>query len=157
LQHLPGDIELQTQERAARDHYISILASSLSLIRQQSKMEWLNLGDDNTRIFFTKAKQKKMATFIYSLEDARGSRVKGFDEVGQILLKYYQQLLGPHHAIRNHINPEIIQQGETISQEQQINLCADFTDREIKAAMFSIHKLKSPGPDGYSSGLFHST
>ena len=86
-----------------------------------------------------------------------GSRVEGFDEVGQILLKYYQQLLGPHHVIRNHINPEIIQQGETISQEQQINLCADFTDREIKAAMFSIHKLKSPGPDGYSSGFFHST
>jgi len=121
LQHLPGDIELQTQERAARDHYISILASSLSLIRQQSKMEWLNLGDDNTRIFFAKAKQKKMATFIYSLGDAGGSRVEGFDEVGQILLRYYQQLLGPHHAIRNHIIQRSYSKGKQYPKSNKSN------------------------------------
>jgi len=36
-------------------------------------------------------------------------------------------------------------------------LCAPFTDQEIKIALFSIPNIKSPGPDGFSSGYFKAT
>jgi len=33
-------------------------------------------------------------------------------------------------------------------------MCKGFTDKDIKEAMLSISNVKSPGPDGYSSGFF---
>jgi len=73
---------------------MDILASSLALIQQQSKIEWIKYGDDNTRHFHTKAKQRKMATYINNIKDENGIQVKGFDQVQQTMSKFYQQLLG---------------------------------------------------------------
>ncbi|KAJ8428965.1 hypothetical protein Cgig2_003296 [Carnegiea gigantea] len=44
------------QEKEAHDKYISILSSSMALIKQQCKLEWINYGDDCSRLFFAKAK-----------------------------------------------------------------------------------------------------
>lgn len=56
LQQQPSDQSIASKERKAKEHYITILSSSLSLIKQQSKMDWINLGDDSTRLFFAKSK-----------------------------------------------------------------------------------------------------
>jgi len=74
-------------------------------------MDWLNLGDDNTRLFFTKSKQRKMATFIYSLKDINGTMVEGFNNVGKVLLQYYEHLLGPQQITRTPIDMEVIKRG----------------------------------------------
>ncbi|KAJ8427512.1 hypothetical protein Cgig2_017253 [Carnegiea gigantea] len=68
----------------ARNHYIRILSSSIDLIKQQSKAEWMGYGDDCTRFFFTRAKQRKLAAYVYSLEDAQGHTQYGFSAVAQI-------------------------------------------------------------------------
>ena len=47
--------------------------------------------------------------------------------------------------------------GKVLSIEQQLGLCAPFSDNDIKNALFSIPHTKSPGPDGFSSGFFKST
>ncbi|KAJ8420726.1 hypothetical protein Cgig2_010421 [Carnegiea gigantea] len=38
--------------------------------RPECKVEWIKYGDDSTRLFFTKAKQSKLASYIYTIEDA---------------------------------------------------------------------------------------
>jgi len=35
-----------------------------------------------------------------------------------------------------------------------MSMCKSFTDKEIKETMLSISNVKSPAPDGYSSGFF---
>jgi len=47
--------------------------------------------------------------------------------------------------------------GNILIVEQQLALCAPFTEKDIKIALFSIPNTKSPGPDGFSSGFFKST
>jgi len=64
-----GDILISTQEKEARDRYILILSSSMDLIKQQCKLEWIKYRDDSTRLFFAKAKQRKLSTYIYTLRD----------------------------------------------------------------------------------------
>jgi len=128
LQQPPEDPNLLAKERATKVLYASILESSLSLIKQQCKQEWLSLGDENTRCFFAKAKQRKLATYIYSLQDTSGAMVEGFDAVGQVMFDYYKQKLGPQHISRKRIDQEVINQGATLSMVQQIHLCKDFTD-----------------------------
>jgi len=73
LQDDPRNEHLQQQEKEGREKYIDILSSSLSLIQQQSKMEWITQGDDNTRLFFAKAKQRKVSTYIYTIKDDQGN------------------------------------------------------------------------------------
>ncbi|MDV3201134.1 MAG: hypothetical protein Q8877_02980 [Sweet potato little leaf phytoplasma] len=51
----------------------------------------------------------------------------------------------------------VINQGKTLSPEQQFSLLSPVTDEEIKNAMFSIGIDKAPGPDGYGSGFFRDT
>ncbi|KAJ8427211.1 hypothetical protein Cgig2_015423 [Carnegiea gigantea] len=153
LQLQPMDPTIRTIERQAQDHYNKILTSSLSLMKQQSKMEWLTLGDENNRIFFTKAKQRRMATYVYSLKDASGEFVEGFEAIGRIMLDFYKHLLGPQSTVRSRIDMEVIRQGATLTKEQQVALCKDFTEKDIREAIFSVPNIKSPGPDGLSSGV----
>ncbi|KAJ8421822.1 hypothetical protein Cgig2_000991 [Carnegiea gigantea] len=60
---------LKNQEEECRNHYIKVLSSMLSLIKQQSKPDWIKYGDECTRYFFTRVKQRKLATYIYTLQD----------------------------------------------------------------------------------------
>ena len=81
LQQDPTNEVLMQKEKDARKRYADILTSSLSLIQQQSKIEWIKYGDDNTRFFHAKAKQRKMASYTFSLDDCNGRRVDGFEQV----------------------------------------------------------------------------
>jgi len=36
-------------------------------------------------------------------------------------------------------------------------MCSEFSDMEIKEAIFSIPNFKSPGPDDFNSGFYEAT
>jgi len=121
-------------------------------MQTQSKMEWIKHGDDNIRLFFAKTKQRKLASYIYTINYKTRVLVEGFDLVRQMMCKFYKQLLGKQPSPRESISLEVIQQGAIISQEQQIHMC-----KEIKKAIFSIPDIKSPSPDGFYSGFYRDT
>ena len=158
LQHTliqdPCKEELIQQEMQIKQKYIDIVSSSISLIQQQSQIEWIKHGDDNTRLFHAKAKQRKLATYIYSIRDAIQLLVKGFDQVRHIMLEFYKVLLGKQQRTRKEINLQVIQQGPTLCLEDQVGQCKHFSDKEIKDSFYSILTFKSPNPDGYNSGFF---
>ena len=157
LQSSPESVTLKHQEKEARKIYGSILSSSYALLKQQCKIEWIKYGDDCTRFFFAKAKQRKLATYICSLQDASGDVVEGFDKVGEVLHAFCKDLLGRAYLPHTPLDSSIISLGDTLSNVQQIDLCKAFTDADIKEALYSIPNHKSPGPDGFSSGFFKSS
>jgi len=145
-----------TQEKKARERYISILSSSMELIKQQSKLEWIKYGDDSTRLFHAKAKQRKLSTYIYNLKNQDGRLVEGFEQVGQTMFNFYKNLLGVQPQPRTPIDMEV-SHGNTLTSEQQVRMCSPFSCKEIKEAIWSIPNHKSPGPDSYNSGFFKAT
>ncbi|KAJ8422893.1 LOW QUALITY PROTEIN: hypothetical protein Cgig2_025984 [Carnegiea gigantea] len=90
----PQNIELLKEEKECRITYLNIIKSSLSLMKCQSKLEWLNDGDSGTRFFFTKLRQRKQRNYVYSINHEKGDKVEGFQEVAQVMTDYYQKLLG---------------------------------------------------------------
>ena len=72
LQKDPFNTELVHQENMPRQNYVKISQSALSLIKQQSKAEWVGYGDDCSRLFMAKIKQRKAMTCIYQLKDKQG-------------------------------------------------------------------------------------
>lgn len=154
LHENPEDIQIINEEKQQRQEYITILHSSLALMKQQSNLHWLNLGDSSSKFFFAKMKQRKNSNYVYAIMNEMNSRVEGFQEVGRVMLSYFQKLLGENQRQRQKVKMQIIQQGPTLSLTQQADLCKDITDTQIKEAIFSIGTSKTPGPDGYSSGFF---
>ena len=73
---------------------MDILNSSLSLLKQQRKLEWIKYGGDNAKLFFAKAKQKKLASYIYTIKDVTEQYVEGFENVGKVMMTYNKKLLG---------------------------------------------------------------
>ncbi|KAJ8420904.1 hypothetical protein Cgig2_013561 [Carnegiea gigantea] len=83
--HSYADLKLQQVKARAeldtiQEHYIEILLSSADLIKQQCKIDWLTQGDEYTRFFFAKAKQRKLATYIYTIKNTSNTWVEGFDQ-----------------------------------------------------------------------------
>ncbi|KAJ8425111.1 hypothetical protein Cgig2_015889 [Carnegiea gigantea] len=141
LQHTliqdPCNEELIQQEMEIKKKYIDII----------------KYGDDKTRLFHTKAKQRKLATYIYCIRNANGLLVEGFDQVSHTMLEFYKVLLGKQQRTKKEINLQVIQQRPTLCLEDQVRLCKHLSDKEIKDACYSITTFKSPGLDGYNSGI----
>ncbi|KAJ8419239.1 hypothetical protein Cgig2_023879 [Carnegiea gigantea] len=106
LSTTPRDPLLLQQKYELWLQYSDIISSSLSLMRQQSKMDWIGLGDTGSRLFFARAKQRKLSSYIYTLKNNEGSNVEGFDQVGKIMSKFYAQLLGTKVWQRTSIDPQ---------------------------------------------------
>ncbi|KAJ8422553.1 hypothetical protein Cgig2_033476 [Carnegiea gigantea] len=138
-----GDHETLQKVDMTRAHYLQILSSVIDIIKQQSKAEWIGYGDDSTRYFLVKIKKRQTR--------------QDFIKVKEVMQAYHQSLLGNQTLNRTQLDPQVIGKGNTLTVEQQLKLCAPFTDKEIKTAMFSIPNIKSPGPDGFSSGFFKAT
>jgi len=106
LQKDPFNADLVQQENLAKQNYVMITQSSLSLIKQQSKAEWVGYGDECSRYFMAKIKQRKAMTCIYQLQDKQGQWVQGFDEVAGIITDFYTDLLGKQESHRCQVNPQ---------------------------------------------------
>ncbi|KAJ8422223.1 hypothetical protein Cgig2_027508 [Carnegiea gigantea] len=94
LQADPLNVELSQQESQVRDKYISITHSAISLMQQQSKAEWIGLGDECTRMVTARIKQRKSMSCIFHIRDTNGQRVEGFQAVSEVMTRFYQDLLG---------------------------------------------------------------
>ncbi|KAJ8423582.1 LOW QUALITY PROTEIN: hypothetical protein Cgig2_002911 [Carnegiea gigantea] len=149
-QQHPGDNFRTQQEKGARDKYISIISSSMEL---QCKLEWIKYGDDTTRLFYAKAKQRKLSSYIYTLKDQERGLVEGFEQVGHTMFHFYRNLLGEQSLTRSAIDME----DNVLTNEQQVRMYRSFLCNDIKNALWSIPNHKSPGPDSYSSGFFKFT
>ncbi|KAJ8427389.1 hypothetical protein Cgig2_008805 [Carnegiea gigantea] len=154
LQTHPHHKELICREKNAREHYINILSSSIALLQQQCKLEWIKYGDTSSKMFFAKAKQCKLATYIFSIKDETGKWTEGFENVSKVMVAFYKKLLGPQPYTRTPVRGDILNLGPHLTKEQQVQLCNPFTEKDVQQAMFSIPNTKSPGPDGFSSGFF---
>ena len=153
----PRDAKLIAKEKKARERYLVILKSPLSLLRQQSKQQWINQGDQPSRLFFAKMKQQKLSKYVYTINDVEGNKREGFEEVAKVMNQLYKRLLGEQEVQRAAINWEVMRTRPQLTLEQQMKLIIPFSEKEIKEAILEIPSIKSPGPDGFSSSFFKAS
>ena len=113
----PRDEGLLEQEKEERGRYLEFLKSSLTLIEQQSKQLWITHGDQTSKLFFARMKQRKINNYVYSITDGNGNRREGFDEVAKIMLQFYHGLLGRKEDQRVETNWDAMRLGPQLSIE----------------------------------------
>ncbi|XP_018629838.2 uncharacterized protein [Nicotiana tomentosiformis] len=94
LQQHPGDKKLQQLEKEKYQQFRKSSYLAEIFLQQRSKATWIRLGDDNTRYFFLVIDHKKLQQAITQLQDKNGIICTNSEDIAQILVEFYQDLLG---------------------------------------------------------------
>jgi hypothetical protein len=148
----PTSVEANNREREHATLYMQLCKDGKSLPKQRFRINWLQLGDRNTKFFHNSLLHRQVRNCIHSLQDSTGTLVTDELEMGKLAFSYYEQLLSapqlPFQGPLQHLYPN------PISDASHSTLSSPITDVDIKAALFSITDSKSLGPDGYNAYFF---
>lgn len=118
--------------------------------QQKARVDWLQLGDSNTKFFHAYAKMRQNSNAIHRL-----TRLDGTSCVGQKLIKkeveeFYKKLMGTASEELTMVDKMIMRRGPSLNHQQQLMLQAECSDTEVKEALFGMDSNKAPGIDGYN-------
>lgn len=147
------NLELHRKERQLQQKCMELLGAQAMLARQQAKVQWLSDNDRNTPYFHAKLKQKRVQNQILSIVNANGDRVSGSQNIQEVFLSYYTDLLGTE-AESQDINLPMLTPQMGLTGEQETYLTSPVEATEVKEAIFSMGDEKAPGPDGFSAYFF---
>jgi hypothetical protein len=120
--------------------------------KQRPKQHWYLAGDKNTQFFHSWANQRRKLNSIRSITDAEGRVWRRKKEVSKIFVDFYSRLFSSQCPVGIE---ECLSYLECwVSDDMNQNLLRPFIGDEVKSALFQMHPLKSPGPDGFSAGFF---
>src|SRR6516165_6265357 len=148
----PSSTECLATEHDLAKSYYRLCHEEEAFYKQRSRVQWLSLGDKNTKFFHRSLVHRQVRNRIHSLLDEDGSHVTDQRGLGQLAVRYFQGLFsapsqpsfeGVSRVITSRIFEDVIP-----------SLIADISDEEIRSAMFSIPDDKALGPDGYTALFF---
>nr|XP_048330864.1 uncharacterized protein LOC125422764 [Ziziphus jujuba var. spinosa] len=124
-----------------------------SILRQKSRETWLKEGDKNTKFFHSSLLNRRRKNKIQAIkDDQRG--LSNPDQIRQYFLNHFKEL---YKSDFPQIPEHFKELGERlISPEDNTALLRFPTPEEVKEAIWNLHPLKSPGPDGYPGIFFRS-
>nr|XP_009778407.1 PREDICTED: uncharacterized protein LOC104227788 [Nicotiana sylvestris] len=128
-----------------------------SIMKQKSRVQWLNLGDSNTTFYHACMKNRQARNNIGKLIDSNGDIVQNTEEVKAKILNFYRGLLGSSATQLPMINCNIMKNDNVLNMSQQLQLISPVSNEEVKQALLGIDDNKAPMRDGYNSYFFKKT
>jgi hypothetical protein len=110
-------------------------------------------SDKGSRFFHALMNQRYKKNFISTIHNNSGSLSAFTDEVGEVVVQYFQQLLGSSSTIQP-LDESVIYYGPRLNDTTHGPLLATVSNDVIKSVLFNIGDDKSPSPDGYCSFFF---
>ncbi|KAG7578526.1 Reverse transcriptase domain [Arabidopsis thaliana x Arabidopsis arenosa] len=151
-------VEAVAAETASFEKWQHISELEEGFLRQKSKLHWLDVGDQNNKVFHNAVKLRETKNTIREIKCDDGSIVATQEEIKQEAVRFFSTFLG--HMPEDY-------EGTTIENLQSLfqfrcsvenrgMLEKEVTREEIRKVLFSMPANKSPGPDGYTSEFFKS-
>ncbi|XP_050217536.1 uncharacterized protein LOC126668373 [Mercurialis annua] len=139
------------------NHLKFLLCCEESYYKQKSRVQWLNLGDSNTKFFHNSLKQRRIVNCIPILQLEDGSTINSSNEIHIEMTRFYKNLFRKGDFNRNHIKREEFRKGFILAEEDGVTFMRKVTEQEVKTAVFSIGPDKAAAPDGYNGHFFKAT
>ncbi|XP_075081951.1 uncharacterized protein LOC142166466 [Nicotiana tabacum] len=99
-------------------------------------------------------KSSYLAEIFLQQRNKNGIICTDSEDIAQILVEFYQDLLGKKSLKRVRAFKSFLHNGPKLTLGQQVALVQPYRSEDVKKAIFNIDKNKSPGPDGYGSDFF---
>lgn len=131
--------------------YKSSFDAEESFLKQKSRVQWLHLGDNNSKFFFNSCRQNWNVNKIVSLADDDGQVHHTHNGISNVAIAYFKGLYGSSAAVSP--IPEDLQM-PVLSQTQCNFLSRPFSTKDILDTLKTMSKSKSPGPDGFTPEFY---
>ena len=136
----------------ARKELNSLLGQQETYWKQRAKQHWMKAGDSNTKFFHTLLLESKKK-LIMKLKMDSGEWETWEGGLQELITNYFQDLFTSSSC---DADPILRNVDRRVANSENRFLLADFDAQEIKDVIFSMHRDKSPGPDGMNPGFFQS-
>jgi hypothetical protein len=93
LQKTPSDVEIHRIEPIIVKDYVRLAEVEESFLRKKSRLQWLNLGDKNSKFFFNSVKGFHSRNRILSIHDDNGMCLTDAREVKDTIVSYFHKFL----------------------------------------------------------------
>ena len=127
-----------------------VLASLLRTVaRVRSRINWLQDGDANTRLFHMHARHRKRKNFIASLRE--GDQIlSSHEEKAAAIFEFYSNLIGADSDRDRTINLDHLD----IPNHNLEALDIPFDENEVWKTIKDLPSDKAPGPDGFTGRFY---
>ncbi|XP_019166906.1 PREDICTED: uncharacterized protein LOC109162678 [Ipomoea nil] len=120
--------------------------------RQRAKQHWLCGADRNTKYFHKYASHRKKKNFVEKLKNDNGVWQEG-QALESLVTSYYKQIFASGGSPGN-FRVDSLQ--TRVTEAHNAQLLRPFEPEEVRAALFSMGKDKSPGPDDMNPGFYQA-
>jgi hypothetical protein len=137
----------------ARDDLVCLLREEEIKYFQRAKVNDVLLGDSNTKYFQMIANGKHRKKRIFSL-DHEDKKIEGQANLKSYITDFYKELFGELEESLLTLDEEVVADITQVSELENALLTAQFTEKEIKDALFQMEHNKAPGPDGFPAEFY---
>ncbi|XP_073363317.1 uncharacterized protein [Aegilops tauschii subsp. strangulata] len=134
------------------DHMNELLYQEKMLWLQRSRIDWLKEGDRNIEFFHRKAVWRARKNKVRSLIDNNGVEHADHKAMGGLVQEYFQNIFSKDTSLNP--TPVVNLFEPVVTDAMNVNLCAEFSEKEIADGLFQIGPLKAPGSDGLPARFF---
>uniref|UniRef100_A0A803PJY6 Reverse transcriptase domain-containing protein n=1 Tax=Cannabis sativa TaxID=3483 RepID=A0A803PJY6_CANSA len=149
----PMDSQLQRGRQLELD-LDNLLYKEEEYWKQRSRIQWLKLGDKNTRYFHHFASSRRAKNKITALTCPDGSIVTDSEALVRMIEHHFEQLFTSRNPEQEIINNVLSGLTNCLSEAEFNSLSLPYNDSEIKRAAFQLASDKAPGSDGYNGSFF---
>ena len=122
--------------------------------KQRSRIDWLQVGDRNTKFFHSKATARKRKNFVANLLDDNGVSQVSEKGMSKVVSDFYSDLFQSSNPSVFDINMASRDICSRVTEEMSELLCSRFTAEDVRVAVFDLGPNKAPGPDGFQAIFF---
>ncbi|KAF8089111.1 hypothetical protein N665_0518s0036 [Sinapis alba] len=146
-------------ERVAAERWQRVSDIEEKLLKQRSKLHWLQVGDRNNKVFHNAAKIRETRNAIREIRCPTGNVATSQEDIKKEAERFFSDFLS--------FEPTDLQE-ITVTELQEIlpfrctegdrnMLTRTVTEEEIREVVFKMPSNKSPGPDGFTTEFFKSS
>lgn len=154
LMPLNPTVEQYEEEKNLCPDLRKALCEEEILLKQKSRIHWLNHGDNNNRFFFSACKGRWNVNKILSLQDDSGRIHSPHRDISDTAVNYFVDLLGVEND--TDVFPDEISL-PSLNEAQKQSISAPFQAVDVLKTLKSMAKNKCPGPDGFSVEFYLHT
>ncbi|KAL2925743.1 Lon protease [Bienertia sinuspersici] len=141
LQGNPTNRELCYMERRATDQYKKKLHCYVQFLQQKARIKWLQEGDDNTSLFHSSLRDKRLRSNLYSIYNMQGQLQSDPNSVSKAFLDYYEQLIGTtDDGERQQVEMEVVEYSQNVLKLITTWLGSGRTYQDLESAFKWINR-----------------
>lgn len=118
-QKSPLTLELLEKEARLNSNYKRLNETRYQYLSQKNKVQWLKIGDRNTKFFHNMIKARRNMNRVFSITNSQGAKVTKMDAIAKDFIEFYTILLGTNIMEREHINSSLVRKGPIATETQR--------------------------------------